>query len=150
LVTIFLVLGVLFAAGEGVLQAAVTNNVVTAAEANRQLQADVNTVNQALATYRAQVKNCTTVSCASGPNRSVAAAIDTFAGQVRAISMPTPQASADAANLASAASHLASLYRDLAAATTNSQYSSIASGIQPALNQVDQDLTNLTNELTGL
>jgi hypothetical protein len=63
--------------------------------------------------------------------------------------MPTPQASADAANLAAAASHLASLYSALAAATTNSQYSSIASGIQSANNQVDQYLTNLTSVLTG-
>jgi hypothetical protein len=148
-VTIFLVLGAVFAAAEGVLQSVFTSNTVTAAEANHQLQADVATVNNALATYRAQVKNCTTVSCASGPNRSVAAAIDTFAGQVRAISMPTPQASADAADLAAAASHLASLYSALAAATSDTQYSNIASGIQPALNQVDQNLTNLTNALTG-
>jgi hypothetical protein len=143
------VLGALIAAGQGVLQAAVTGKAITAAEAHHQLQADVSTVNNALAHYRAQVKNCNTVSCASGPNRSVAAAIDTFAGQVQAISMPTPQASADAANLASAASHLASLYSGLAAATTDNQYNNIASGIQSANTQVDQDLSNLTNVLTG-
>jgi Domain of unknown function (DUF4389) len=149
LVTTFIVLGALLVAGQVLLEAAVTSNAVTSAEANHQVQADVATVNNALSHYRAQVKNCTTISCASGPNRSVAAAIDTFAGQVRAIPMPTAQASADAQNLASAASHLASLYSGLAAATTNNQYSSIAAGIQPALSQVDQDLTTLTNELTN-
>ena len=149
LVTIFIVLGVLFAVGEGLLQAAVTGKAITSAEANQQLQADVSTVNSALANYRAQVKNCNTISCASGPNSTVAAAIDTFAEQVRTISMPTPQASADAANLASAASHLASLYSGLAAATTNNQYNTIASEVQSATNQVDQDLTNLTKVLTG-
>ena len=149
LMTIFIVLGALFAAGEGFLQAAVTSNTVTAAEANHQVQAAVATVNSALSNYRAQVKNCTTVSCASGPNHTVAAAIDTFAAQIRAIPMPTAQASADAENLASSASHLASLYSELATATTNNQYSSIAAGVQPALSQVDQDLTTLTNELTN-
>ena len=45
LVTVFIVLGVLFAIGQGVVQATVTGKAVTAAEARSQLQADVNPLN---------------------------------------------------------------------------------------------------------
>jgi len=147
LVTIFIVLGAVFAVGQGVVQAAFTSNAVTAAEARVQLRSDLAPLNSTLDTYRAQVKNCQTVTCAKGPNTTVANAFSTFANQVRAISMPTGQASTDAANLATAAAHEGSLYRALAAATTDSQYQSIASGIGAAHDQTQRDYTTLTNDL---
>jgi hypothetical protein len=149
LVTVFIVLGVLFAAGEGALEASITNNAVTSAQAARQLQSDLNVLNSALNTYSAQVQNCQTTSCASGPNTMAAAAFNTFAAQVRAIPMPSGQASADAANLAASAAHTASIFSALAAATTTTQYNSIVASRQAALNQVQQDYTTLINELTG-
>jgi hypothetical protein len=147
LVTTFLVLGALLAVGEGVLQASLTSNTVTAAQASSQLQAAVNPLNTALNNYSAHISSCTTVACASPYNRDVAAAFTTFATQVRSIPMPSSQASADAANLASASDHVASIYTALAGATTQSQYQSIASGLQPALAQVNSYYSALTNEL---
>ena len=149
LVTVFIILGVLFAAGEAAIEATVTSNAVTSAEAASQLQSDLNTLNSALSTYSAQVQNCQTTSCASGPNTTAAAAFNTFAAQVRAIPMPSGQASTDAANLAGAASHTASIFSALAAATTTTQYNSIVASRQTALNQVQQDYTTLSNQLTG-
>jgi hypothetical protein len=74
-------------------------------------------------------------------------AFNTFATQVRAIQMPNAQTSTDAENLASSAEHVASIYSALATATTQSQYESIAAGLQSAVNQVQQDYTTLTNDL---
>jgi hypothetical protein len=149
LVTVFIILGVLFAAGEAAFDATLTSNAVTSAEAASQLQSDLNTLNSALNTYSAQVQNCQTTSCASGPNTTAAAAFNTFAAQVRALPVPSGQASTDVANLAGAASHTASIFSALAAATTTTQYKSIAASRQAALNQVQQDYTTLINQLTG-
>jgi hypothetical protein len=150
LVTVFIVLGVLFATGEAALEATVTSNAVTSTQAASQLQSDLNRLNRALITDSARMQSCHTTSCASSPNTMAAAAFNTFAAQVRAIPMPSGQASADAANLAASASHTASVFSALAAATTTTQYNSIvASRRQAALNQVQHDYTTLINELTG-
>ena len=145
--TIFLVLGVLFAVAEGALLPTVTSNVVTATEANNQLQAALTPLNNELSNYSTQIKNCTTQSCVSNQNHMAANAFNTFAAQVRAISMPDAQTTADAQNLASSAEHVAGIYSQLAAATTQGQYESIASGLQPAVDQVQQNYTTLTNDL---
>ena len=147
LVTVFIVLGAVLAAAQGVVQAVFTSHAVTAAEAGVQLRSDLAPLNSTLDTYRTQVKNCQTVTCATGPNTAVANAFSTFANEVRAISMPTAQASTDAANLAAAAAHEGSIYRALAAATTVSEYQSIASGIGAAHDQTQQDYTTLTDAL---
>ena len=149
LVTTFIVLGVLFAVGQGVVEAAVTSNAVSSAEANSQLQAALSPLNSELSSYSTQVRACQTGSCVSTQNLMAASAFNTFAAQVRAISMPSAQTSAEAANLAAAASHVASIYTALSEATSQSQYQSIAAGLQSAVNQVQQDFTTLTNSLTG-
>jgi hypothetical protein len=149
LVTVFIILGVLFAAGEAAFDATITSNAVSSAEAASQLQSDLHTLNSALNTYSAQVQKCQTTSCASGPNTTAAAAFNTFAAQARALPVPSGQASTDAANLAGAASHTASIFSALAAATTTTQYNSIVASRQAALDQVQQDYTTLFNQLTG-
>jgi hypothetical protein len=149
LVTVFIVLGVVFAVAEGIFESVFTSNVVTAAVADTQLHSDLNTLNRALATYRTEAGNCQTVTCAAGPNTTVANAFDTFANQVRAISMPTGQTSTDAANLATAAEHEGSIYRALAAATSSSQYQSIASGLRTVHDQTNRDYTTLTDDLAN-
>ena len=58
LVTMFIVLGVLFAAGEGIVQAAFTNNVVTTAEAVNQLQSSFSPVNSTINGLPAELKAC--------------------------------------------------------------------------------------------
>jgi hypothetical protein len=150
LVTVFLVLGVLFAAGQGVLEAAVSSNAVTAAQASRQLRAAAVPVNNVLGSYSANVDACNgQLSCVTGVDRKVSDAYGTFATQVRSISMPDAQTTADANSLAASASHVASIFASLGAATSVAQYQHIAnsSGVQQAVSQVSQDYTTLANQL---
>ena len=147
LVTAFIVLGVLFAIGQGVIQATVAGKAITAAEARSQLQAEVNPLNATLSSYNSKAQACQTNACVSALNRGVAAAFSTFASQVSDIKMPSSQASADAASLASASSHVASIYTALAQATSASQYQSIAAGLQQAATQVSSDYTALGRDL---
>jgi hypothetical protein len=152
LVTVFLVLGVLFGVGQGVLEAAVTSNAVTAAEASSQLKAAAAPVNSVLSSYSAKVDACNgQLSCVTAVDRNVSDAYSTFATQVRSISMPNAQTSADANNLASSASHVASIFASLGAATSVSQYQNIAnsSDVQKAVSQVSQDYTTLANHLSN-
>ena len=149
LVTVFIVLGVLFAIGQGVVQATVTGKAVTAAEARSQLQADLNPLNATLSSYSSQVQACQTNACVSALNHSLAGAFSTFASQVGDIKMPSGQASANAATLASASSHVASIYAALAKATSASQYQSIAAGLPQAVAQINSDYTALGSDLSS-
>jgi hypothetical protein len=137
LVTVFIVLGVLFAIGQGVFQATVTGKAVTTVQARNQLQADASPLNSVLSSYDTHVNSCQTVACAAPYNREVANAFSTFASQVRGIAMPTSQARTDAATLASDASHVASIYNELATASSLSQYQSISSSAQSAVSAVN-------------
>ncbi len=79
----------------------------------------------------------------------MAAAFSTFASQVSDIKMPSSQASANAASLASASSHVASIYTALAKATSASQYQSIAASLQQAVAQVNSDYSALGSDLAS-
>ena len=143
----FLVLGVLFAAGDGGFQATVTGKAVTTVQARNQLQADASPLNSVLNSYNTHVQSCQTVACAAPYNRDVANAFSTFASQVRGIAMPTSQSSQDAATLASDASHVASIYSQLATASSLSQYQSIAASAQSAVSAVNGDYNTLGVDL---
>jgi Domain of unknown function (DUF4389) len=149
LVTVFIVLGVLFAIGQGVVQATVTGKALTAAEARSRLQTDLNPLNATLSSYSSQVQACQTNACVSALNHSLAGAFSTFASQVGDIKMPSGQASANAATLASASSHVASIYAALAKATSASQSQSIAAGLPQAVAQINSDYTALGNDLSS-
>ncbi len=147
LVTVFIVLGVLFAAGQGVLQGTLTSQAVSTVQARNQLQADVTPLNATLNSYSAQVRACQTNACVASLNRGVASAFTTFAGKVQDISMPTDQARADAAKLTASALHVASVYTALAGATSESQYDSVAAGVNTAVTQVNDDFDTLATDL---
>ena len=152
LITLFIVLGVLFAAGEGAFQVAVTGNVVTAREASNQVQTDVTPVSNVLNNYSANANACgNSLPCVTALDRRVAATLDTFASQVRGIAMPNGSASAAASTLAASVTHVASIFSSLGAATSASQYLNIAntSGLQQAVNKMNQDYINLGNTLSG-
>jgi hypothetical protein len=152
LVTGFIVLGVLLIGGVSAIGAAVGGSAVTAAEATRQVQTDVVPVSSALNNYSANAKACgNNLACVTRLDRNVAATLSTFAGQVRAIPMPSAQTSTAAANLATSVSHVASIFSQLGAATTVSQYLSIAnsSGLRQAVDQMNQDYINLGNTLNN-
>jgi hypothetical protein len=154
LVTAFIVLGVVFAAAEGFVQAAFTNNVVGTAEAVNQLQSDFTPVNAAINSIPAKVKACNgQLACVTQLDRSVAGTLNTFAARVRGIAMPSGQASSDAADLASTTSHTASIFAAFGAATSVSQYQSIANAdtndLQQSLEQIYADYNTLGTALTN-
>ncbi len=154
LVTTFIVLGVVFAAAEGFVQAAFTNNVVGTAEAVNQLQSDFTPVNAAVNGIPAKVKACNgQLACVTQLDRSVAGTLNTFAAQVRGIAMPSGQASSDAADLASTTSHAASIFAAFGAATSVSQYQSIGNAdtndLQQSLEHIYTDYNTLGTALTN-
>jgi len=150
LMTGFVILGVLLMAGQTAFEAVAASSVVTAADASYQLQTDIVPVSNAINDYPANAKQCrNTFPCVTSLDRRVAAILDTFAGQVRAIAMPSDRASAAAATLAASTSHVASIFSSLGAAASASQYVNIASssGLQQAVDQMNQDFINLGNAL---
>jgi Domain of unknown function (DUF4389) len=154
LVTMFIVLGVVFAAAEGFVQAAFTNNVVGTAEAVNQLQSDFTPVNTAVNGIPAKVKACNgQLACVTQLDRSVAGTLNTFAAQVRGIAMPSGQAISDAADLASATSHTAGIFAALGTATSVSRYQSIGNAdsndLQQSLEQIYTDYNTLGTALTN-
>jgi hypothetical protein len=154
LVTAFIVLGVVFAAAEGFVQAAFTNNVVGTAEAVNQLQSGFTPVNDTINGIPAKVKACNgQLACVTQLDRSVAGTLNTFAAQVRGIAMPFGQASSDAARLASTTSHTAGIFAALGAVTSVSQYQSIGSAdsndLQQSLEQIYTEYNTLGTALTN-
>jgi hypothetical protein len=144
----FLVLGVLFAVGGGAIDAVTvgnSGNSVSAVNAANQVQTDAAPVSTAVNNYSAAVKACKgQLACVTNVDRQEAAALNTFGGQLRAIPMPSRATAANAALIA-AVSRTASIYARIGAATSASQYinTARASGLQQALNQVNQDYSNL-------
>jgi hypothetical protein len=109
-------------------------------------------VSSAINNYSANATACDgKLSCITSLDRRVAAALDTFAGQLRAIPMPPGHASSADATLAASVSRTASIFARLGAATSASQYVSLAdsSDLQQSVNQVNQDYTNLGDALNS-
>ena len=147
----FLVLGALFSLTDGAIDGAALGSGPSAANAANQVLLDGNPVSNAVNDYATNVKACKgQLACVTNLDRQVAAKFNTFAGQLRSIPMPSQAAAADAA-LATAVSHAASVYARLGAATSANQYISEATsaGVAQALNQVNQDYTNLGTALSS-
>jgi len=128
------------------------SNAVTAAEASHQLRTDVVPAANAINNYPASVQACgNNLSCVTSLDRNVAAALNTFAAQVRGIAMPSDQASAQATALADSVTHVAGIFSSLGAATSVTQYENIAnaSGLEQAVSQMSQDYSNLGNTLSN-
>jgi hypothetical protein len=154
LVTMFIVLGVVFAVAEGFVQAAFTTNVVSTAEAVNQLQSDFTPVNAAINGIPATVKACNgQLACVTQLDRSVSRTLSMFGAQVSGIAMPSGQASSDAADLVSTTSHAAGIFAALGAATSVSQYQSIGNAdtndLQQSLEQIYTDYNTLGTALAN-
>ena len=150
----FIVIGVLLAVadGDGPLRWTAATSAAVAASASGQVQADSVPVSSAIGNYSANATACHgKVSCVTSLDRRVAAALDTFAGQLRAIPMPAGQATSADATLAASVSRTASIFARLGAATSASQYVSIAdsANLQQSVDQVNQDFTNLGTALNS-
>ena len=145
----FLVLGVLFSVGCGATAGAAHSNGVSAANATNQVQANTTPVTNAVNNYSAYVKACKgQLTCVTQLDRQVAATFNTFAEQLQATKMPSKATAANAALVASVL-RAGAIYARLGAATSPTQYinAAKAAGLNQALNQVNQDYTNLGTAL---
>jgi len=147
----FIVLGVLFAVGSGVLDTVVLSGTAhSAVFANNQVQADALPVSNTIDSYSANVTACHgQLSCVTRLDRQVAGSLDTFAGQLRGIAMPSGRAQTADAALAASVSRTAGIFARLGAASSATQYIGIANaaGLQQSVSQLNQDYTNLSNAL---
>ena len=117
--------------------------------AAHQVQADASPVSTAINNYSASVKACNgQLACVTKLDRQVAATLNTFAGQLRTIPMPSQATAANAA-LASSVSQDREHFARLGTATSATQYISEAesSGLQQSVDQINQAYTNLGNAL---
>ena len=150
LVVLFIVLGVVLGAVNGAVQAALASNSVSALAAAEQVAADVTPVRDALNNYSTSVQACKgKLACVEGLDRKVSGTLNTFAGQLRGIAMPSQATAANAA-LASSVSNTAAIFAKLSTATSGTQYISIAnaSGLQNSVNQINQAYDNLGTALS--
>jgi hypothetical protein len=150
----FIVLGVLIVAGAGTgvgisVGSSAGSGATTDANtlnATNQLVSVISPVTNAINNYAANVKACKgQLACVEGIDRKVSTTFSTFAKQLAAIKMPTAQTRALNATLIASVTHTGGLYAKLAAAPTPTKYISeaSASGLQTALNQTNQDYSNL-------
>ncbi len=151
LVGVFIVLGVLFAVGGGVLDAvSLSGGGISAAVARAQVQADALPISNTIDSYSTNVTACKgQLACVTRLDRQVAAGLSTFARQLRGIAMPSGQAQTADAALVGSVSRTAGIFARLGAATTANQYISTANsaGLQQSVNQLNQDYTNLSSAL---
>ena len=151
LVVLFIVLGVLFAVVNGVVQGVLASNSVSALSAAKQVVADVGPVRDSLDNYSTSVQACKgKLNCVEALDKKVAGTLNTFAGQLRGIAMPSQAAAANAA-LTSAVSDTAGIFAKLGTATSATQYISEAqsSGLQQAVNRINQAYDNLGTALSS-
>jgi Domain of unknown function (DUF4389) len=150
----FIVLGVLLAAGVGVVgvvQAGAVGHGVSALAAAEAVSTDVTPVRNALDNYMADTKACKgKLDCVTALDRKVSATLSTYAGQLRATPMPSQATAANAA-LAAAVSKAASTFARLGAATSPTQYISEAqsSGLQQTVDGINTAYTNLGTALSS-
>jgi hypothetical protein len=136
----FIVLGLMLAAAGGSSAAVLANNNAVRVNAENQLQADVTPARNAINNYQANRTACKgKLNCVQNLDRSVAATLNTFVGQLRAIPMPTSESRTGAASLAAVVSHSASIFAQLGAAKNATDYIKIAGATQTDLqNSVQQ------------
>jgi hypothetical protein len=146
----FIVLGVLIVAGAGTgiglsVGSSATTDVNTL-NATNQLVSVISPVTNAINNYAANVKACNgKLACVEGVDRKVSVTFSTFATKLAAIKMPTAQTRALNATLIASVKKTGGLYAKLATAPTPTKYISEAgaSGLQTALNQTNEDYSNL-------
>jgi len=151
LVVLFIVLGVVFAAVNGAVQGALASHRVSARAAAQQVVADAGPANDSLNNYSAGVQACKgKLSCVQALDTKVAGTLNTFAGQLRGIAMPSQATAANAA-LAAAVSDTAAIFAKLGTATSATQYinEAASSGLQQAVERINQAYEKLGTALSS-
>jgi len=153
LVAGFIVLGVLLAVGVSLLDTVVLGHSGNSgANANAQVLADAAPATSVLNNYSTKVTACKgSLTCVEGVDRQAAAALNTFARQLPGIGMPSAQARAADAAMTSSVSRTAAIFARLGAATSATQYISLANsaGLEQSVNELNQAYTKLANTLNS-
>jgi Domain of unknown function (DUF4389) len=157
LVALFLVLGVLFVAGYIALIAGVVthsvSNQVTANNAAAQVQADFGPLNRAMTAFGTNTGQCRAsarpLACVTAADRSLANSFDTFAAQLRTVSVPAGAATTAATQLGNAATRAGLIFHRLGAAKTAARYQAILAtvSVDQAVNRFAQDYQALGTAL---
>jgi hypothetical protein len=160
LVALFLVLGGLGVAGFVALLAVSAANVhtsvrntVTATNAASQAETALAPLNQALNSFGADTSQCraaaSPLNCATAVDRRLAHSFDTFAAQLRKISMPPGAAMVAAGQLGNAAVRAGLTFHRLGTATSAERYRAVLStvNIEQGVNQFAQDYEGLGKAL---
>ena len=148
---LFIVLGVLLAVVNGAVQGALASNRVSAVTAAEQVAAGVSPVRTVLNNYSASEQACQgKLNCVEALDKKVAGTLNTFAGQLRGIAMPSRAVAANAA-LAAAVSDTAVIFAKLGAPTSATQYISEAqsSGLRQSVDKINQAYNNLGTALSS-
>ena len=151
LMVFFIVFGVVVLAVVSYLNAAALNSDFGSATAAAQVTAATIPVREALDTYPSELQACNQkLDCLTKLDLSVAGTLNSFAGRLRGISMPS-QAAAPNARLITSVSGTAAIFARMGSATSISQYNDIArsSGLQQAADRVDTDLDSLGTALAS-
>jgi hypothetical protein len=149
LMVFFIVFGAVVSAGVSVYRVTTVSDQISTLTAAIQVTVDGAPVDSALTSYPSDVSGCYgDLSCMTAVSRKDARTLSTFAGQLRSISMPS-RAAAAKATLITTTSDMAVTFARQGAATSASQYASIArsSGAALSADQFRTDYDNLVNML---
>jgi hypothetical protein len=154
LVTLFLVLGVVFAVGYialiSVIAATSGNNGVTRAEATISVESSFATLSSTLSTFDSKVSACQgKLSCVNKADAQMSRAFGTFAQEMGGKSMPDAASTAAADRVRSDASLASSDFARLAAVTSPAQYQQVvaSTGLESLLGRFDDDYRTLGDTL---
>ena len=145
LVTVFLVLGVLLDIGSLVSDAISTSSTVSTITGLVQLNSSYETLAGKLTTWQTATANCgQNLSCMTTQDATLAAAFNSFSGQLASISVPSG-AAADKAKLSADTTLLVQDFTKLSQSTSPDEYNSTLSsiGLPQALGDWSTDVTAL-------
>ena len=145
LVTVFIVLGVLLDVGALVRDVITTGSTVSTITGLVQLNSDYETLAGKLTTWQTATANCDqNLSCMTTQDATIAAAFDTFSGQLASVSVPSG-AAADKAKLSADTTRLVQDFTALSQSTSADQYNTTLSstGLAQTLGDWSGDVTAL-------
>lgn len=149
LVALFLVLGVLELGAAGGAGVVTSSNLRTTTEARSDFTAAHDGLTAQIQQYQQQVADCGArpqLSCVQAADAELAAAFETFAGELRRIEFPT-SAQDEAAELERLADQLAGVFQELSAVGEPREYQRLAAGTEQLGNRFDQQAQALANVL---
>jgi hypothetical protein len=145
LMVVFIVLGALLGVANIALR--IGNHSLQDLAARLQVQAAYDQLNTVMVTYEADTKACqSSLSCLTGPARTVAPSFGAFVTTLQGIVMPS-DADAAESRLAAVGTHAETYFGELGAATTSVSYEEILQSNGPVLTQFNDAYQQLISQL---